>query len=157
MSKRLKERFAHALVIIFPERYNELYANFLNLNHLLAWGHATAIAEVTEKTGCKEVLIDRFASEHIVENAVKKKHLDIHLTQRVRAEEDPVVAGASILARAAFLEGLKRTGAPWEITLPKGAGNPVLTMGKNLVRHHGPSILPRIAKMHFKTAREILD
>ncbi len=157
IAKRLKERFAHAIVTIFPERYNELYANFHNLNHLLAWGHATAIAEVVEKTGCKDVLIDRFGGEHLVENAVKKKNIDIRLTQRVRAEEDPVVAGASILARAAFLEGLKRTGVHLEINLPKGAGNPVLMMGRSLVRRYGPAILTKIAKLHFKTAQEILE
>jgi ribonuclease HIII len=156
IAKLIKERFAHAVVTIYPERYNELYANFHNLNRLLAWGHATAIAELVEKTGCKEVLIDRFAEEFVVESAVKKKNLAINLTQRVRGEEDPVVAGASILARAAFLDGLRRTGSPWAIDLPKGAGAPVLTAGKSLVRLHGRAILNQIAKLHFKTTQEIL-
>lgn len=155
-ARKIKDRFAHSIVMIFPERYNEMYASFNNLNRLLAWGHATAIAELVEKTNCKEVLIDRFADESVVENAVKKKNLTIHLTQKVRAEADPIVAGASILARAAFLDGLKKTGAPWNIDLPKGAGAPVLTAGKSLVRLHGRSILSQVAKLHFKTTQDIL-
>lgn len=156
IARKLKERFPHAIVTISPERYNEMYASFHNLNRLLAWGHATAIAELVEKTGCKEILIDKFADESIVEGAVKKKNLSVHLTQRVRAEEDPVVAAASILARAAFLDGLKRAGAPWAIDLPKGAGAPVLTAGKTIVRLHGRAILNQIAKLHFKTTQDIL-
>ncbi len=156
IARRIKERFPHAIVTINPERYNELYANFNNLNRLLAWGHATAIAELVQKTGCQEVLIDKFANEHIVESAVKKKNIEIRLKQRVRAEADPIVAGASILARAAFLDGLKRAGAPWNFDLPKGAGAPVLAAGKTLVKMHGPEILSKIAKLHFKTAQEIL-
>lgn len=156
IARKIKDRFPHAVVMLYPQKYNELYANFHNLNSLLAWGHATAIAELVEKTNCKEVLIDRFANEHVVENAVKKKNLTIHLSQRVRAEADPVVAGASILARSAFLDGLKRTGAPWNLDLPKGAGTPVLTAGKSLVRLHGRAILGQIAKLHFKTTQDIL-
>ncbi len=156
MARRLKERFPHSIITINPERYNEMYANFQNLNRLLAWGHSTAIAELVQKTNCQEVLIDRFAGEHVVLSAVKKKNLEINLTQRVRAEEDPVVAGASILARAAFLEGLKRAGAPWDFMLPKGAGAPVLSAGKTLIKMYGREIFPKVAKLHFKTMQDIL-
>ncbi len=155
-ARSIKDRFPHAVITIFPERYNEMYESFHNLNRLLAWGHATAIAELVEKTSCKEILIDRFADESVVENAVKKKNITVNLTQRVRAEADPVVAGASILARAAFLDGLKKTGSPWAIDLPKGAGAPVLTAGKSIVRLHGRAILSQIAKLHFKTTQDIL-
>ncbi|MFS8563118.1 MAG: hypothetical protein LVR00_01790 [Rhabdochlamydiaceae bacterium] len=73
MAKKIKERCPHTVIAISPKKYNELYETFHNLNHLLAWGHSTAIAELIEKTGCKNVLIDQFASEHVVINALKKK------------------------------------------------------------------------------------
>jgi len=156
VAKKIKDRFPYSLIMLFPAKYNELYANFQNLNRLLAWGHATAIAELVEKTKCKDVLIDQFADESVVENAVKRKNLEINLNQKTKGEQDPIVAAASIIARSAFLDGLKKTGAPWSIELPKGAGAPVLTAGKSLVRTHGQEILKQVAKLHFKTTQEIL-
>ena len=156
LSVKIKKACPHAIVFISPKKYNELYANFHNLNKLLAWGHATAIAELVSKTGCTDVTIDQFASEHVVINALKQKKIQVSLTQRHRAEADPVVAAASILARAAFLEGLEHLGKQFEIELPKGASQQVIKVGKTLVRKFGPQILSQTAKLHFKTRGEIL-
>lgn len=156
LSNKLKKVCPHTVVFISPKKYNELYASFHNLNALLGWGHATAIAELVAKTQCTEVIIDQFASEHIVKNALKKKQIQVSLTQRHRAEVDPVVAAASILARAAFLEGLEKLGTQYGIELPKGASSQVIAVGKKLVAKHGPAILELIAKLHFKTKEEIL-
>lgn len=156
LAKKLKDRFPHVVITIYPERYNEMYGSFHNLNRLLAWGHATAIADLVDKTGCKNALIDKFADESLVEYAIQKKNINVNLTQKVRAESDPVVGAASILARAGFLDGLKKTGQPWELDLPKGAGAPVLKMGRTLLRKYGPDILHKVSKTHFKTAQELL-
>ena len=51
------------IVRINPVKYNEIYAGFKNLNKLLAWGYATAIEKLIEKTECHEVIIDQFADE----------------------------------------------------------------------------------------------
>ena len=90
------------------------------------------------KTGCTNVIIDQFASEHVVINALKQKKLAVTLTQRHRAEADPVVAAASILARAAFLEGLENLSKQFEMEIPKGASPKVVKIGKLLVRKFGP-------------------
>ena len=52
----------HAVISIGPEKYNELYANFKNLNHLLAWGHARAIENVLEIQPADLVISDQFAA-----------------------------------------------------------------------------------------------
>lgn len=157
MSKQIKERFPHSLLRLFPKKYNELYANFHNLNRLLAWGHATCIAELVEKTGCKNALIDQFAKEPIVKAALNRKNVEVNLTERTHAESDPVVAAASILARAAFLEGLEFLEKSVEMPLPKGASSQVLQAGKKLVDKHGQAILENVAKVHFKTKDQILQ
>lgn len=156
LSAKIKKVCPHAIVFISPKKYNELYASFNNLNKLLGWGHATAIAELVSKTGCTNVIIDQFASEHVVLNALKQKKLAVNLTQRHRAEADPVVAAASILARAAFLEGLESLSKQFEIEIPKGASSKVVKIGKQLVRKFGPQILEQTAKLHFKTKDEVL-
>ena len=66
------------------------------------------------------------------------------------------MAAASILARAAFLEGLEHLGKQYEIDLPKGASSQVIRAGKMLVRKFGAQILEQTAKLHFKTKGEIL-
>jgi ribonuclease HIII len=157
LSVKIKACCPHAIVFISPKKYNELYAGFNNLNRLLAWGHATVITELVEKTKCMEVMIDQFAAENVVINALKQKKIQgVVLTQRHRAEADPVVAAASVLARAAFLEGLERLGKQHDIELPKGASHPVIKAGKALVKKFGPQILEQTAKLHFKTKEEIL-
>ena len=157
LSAKIKAICPHAIVFISPKKYNELYGNFRNLNKLLAWGHATAIAELVAKTGCIEVIIDQFASEHVVISALKQKKIEVSLTQRHRAEADPVVAAASILARVAFLEGLEHLGKQYEMELPKGASSQVIKTGKALVKKFGPEVLEQTAKLHFKTKEEILS
>ncbi len=155
LSGKIKAVCPHAIVFISPKKYNELYGSFHNLNRLLGWGHATAILELV-KTGCSEVIIDQFASEHVVIDALKQKKVQVSLTQRHRAEADPVVAAASVLARAAFLEGLERLSAQFGFDLPKGASPAVVKAGKALVQKYGPQILEQAAKLHFKTKDEVL-
>jgi len=153
----LKAKFKIAVVRIFPQKYNELYLKFKNLNQLLAWGHTTVISELVEKTSCKNVIIDQFANKSVVASAVKRKDLSIHLEQRTKAEEDPVVAAASIIARAAFLKGLEELSSEYEQKLPKGASSFVIDIGRKIVEKHGPEALEKVAKLHFKTKEAILN
>lgn len=157
LAEILKQNFQISVVRIFPEKYNSLYLQFKNLNSLLAWGHSTVISQLVEKTTCKEVIIDQFANKHVVESAIKKKKLELHLEQRTKAEEDPVVAGASILARAAFLKGLEELSTLYNEKFPKGASSIVIDMGKKFVENHGSEALEKVAKIHFKTKEDILN
>lgn len=155
-AKLIKSEFPHQIVKINPKKYNELYNQFHNLNRLLAWGHATAIEELVLRTQCHDVIIDQFADEHVVLTALKRKKLDVHLTQRHRGEEDPVVAAASILAREAFVEGLRSLGEQFGMTLPKGASKQTILAAKELYGKYGKEGLEQAAKLHFKTALTVM-
>lgn len=157
LASKIRPAFAHSIIRLFPLKYNELYGNFKNLNRLLAWGHSTAIAELVEKTGCQEALIDQFADESLVINALKQKKLAIKLKQKPRAEEDPVVAAASILARAAFVDGIELLSKEAGLELPKGAANHVIEVARRLVQKHGGQSLGKFAKLHFKTTNDVLS
>jgi ribonuclease HIII len=157
LAAKLRKSFLHVTVRISPQKYNELYQSFHNLNRLLGWGHATAIVELARKTSCSKIVIDQFADESVVENAVKRKGMELHLEQRTKAESDPVVAAASICARASFLEGLKNLSEETGIELPKGASARVIVIGKKIVRQFGVDMLKRLTKVHFKTYAEVLQ
>lgn len=155
LAKQIRGRFPHQILRLNPLKYNELYEKFGNLNAMLAWAHAAALSSLQEKTGCTRAIVDQFANAHVLERAVKRKAPGIALEQRVRGESDIVVAGASILARAAFVEGLEELSAACGASLPKGAGTPVLKAGRLLFKRGGPPLLRTIAKTHFKTYGEI--
>ncbi len=157
LAKKIRASFDHHILKINPLKYNELYQKFGNLNHMLGWGHATTIEALVTKTACKNVIIDQFANESVVIRALKQKDLDLNLTQRHRAEADPVVAGASILARAAFVEGIEQLSQQCDILLAKGASNKVIQAGRDFARKHGKEKLPQVCKMHFKTLDAITD
>jgi ribonuclease HIII len=157
IGKKIKAEFQHHIIKINPKKYNELYAQFKNLNSLLAWGHAATIEQLVQKTNCRNVIIDQFANENVVITALMRKKMEIKLTQRHRAEEDLIVAAASILARQTFLESLEQLGKEFDIILPKGASAQTIAAAKTFVRKHGKEALPSVAKMHFKTLESVLN
>lgn len=157
LAAKIKKDFTYSIVQIFPKRYNELYQSFRNLNVLLGWGHATAIEKILCKTHCTDILIDQFANESIVQQAIKRKNLSVNLSQKHRGEEDVLVAGASILARSAFVQGLAQLGNDYQFIFPKGASKQVIQAGKNFVLSHGTKPLHMVAKLHFKSIDQILS
>jgi ribonuclease HIII len=152
---KIRASVAHQIIRINPAKYNELYAQFKNLNSLLAWGHATAIEQLAESTGCKKVIVDQFADERVVKSALARKKLSVDLTQRHRAEEDIVVAAASILARLAFLDGLDKMKEEYGMVFPKGASSLTIKAGRSYAAKFGREALRLVAKLHFKTLDSI--
>lgn len=145
-----------SLVCIGPEAYNRMYDSFANLNRLLAWGHAKALENLLEKQpDCRKAISDQFARPALVQNALRERARKIKLVQRTKAESDIAVAAASILARAEFVRRIAALEQTYQVKLPKGAGAPVLRAGREIVKDNKADILPKIAKMHFKTAQQI--
>lgn len=149
--------FPHTVIRLYPYKYNELYSKFHNLNTLLGWGHATVIEDLQKKTQAKKAIIDQFAHESIVTNALKRKKVEIDLTQRHKGEEDIVVAAASILARNSFLEGLELLGNEIAFILPKGASSIVKDAAHKILKDQGKATLEKVSKTHFKTFEEVLN
>ncbi len=146
----------HNVVVIGPARYNELYRKFGNLNRLLAWGHARVIENLLEaRPDVPRALSDQFAHPALIKRALLEKGSRIQLEQRTKAESDPAVAAASILARAAFIDWLENNGRKFGQKLPRGASAEVKRVAGELVKAHTPAVLEQLAKVHFKTAREV--
>jgi ribonuclease HIII len=145
------------VITILPERYNELYLKFRNLNRLLAWGHAKIIENLLIRwPDCPRALSDKFADESLIRRALQERGKKILLQQRTKAESDIAVAAASILARAAFLERLKFLGEKVGVPLPKGASAQVKAAALEIVKKSGSDALKSVAKFHFKTYQEVV-
>ena len=145
------------IIVISPEKYNQLYAKIGNLNRLLAWGHARIIENLcTRVPECRRALSDKFADARVLEKALLEKGSNIQLDQRTKAESDYAVAAASILAREGFIDWLDKHSKDLEITLAKGVSAKVKSAATEVIRMYGAGMLSKVAKMHFKTASEIL-
>ena len=81
--------------------------------------------------------------------------MHIEIEQRTKGEEDVVVAAASIVARWAFINGLKELENTFHCTLPKGASKNVIQAAKKIAKERGMTIFTDIAKLHFKTTQQI--
>ena len=143
-------------VLIGPERYNELYEKFGNLNSLLGWGHARVIENLlAKKPDCPRALSDQFADGRVIKRSLLQHGRKIDIQQRPKAESDIAVAAASILAREAFIGWLERRGKAIGLVLERGVSASVKETAKKLVEKSGPQSLREVAKVHFRTAHEI--
>lgn len=152
----------YSVVPIGCEAYNRMHKSTGSVNKVLAWGHARVIENLMlqrEKMDPPPVraISDQFAQD---KNTVAKALMDlgrnIELVQRHRAEEDLAVAAASILARDEFVRRLQRLATDFKAELPKGASAAVESAGKVFVSQHGPELLGKVAKLHFRTAFRVL-
>jgi ribonuclease HIII len=148
---------ASEVVSIGPERYNEMYASFKNLNRLLAWGHARVIEKLAAaRPDCPRALSDQFARRDVLERALRDKGLTLVLEQRTKGESDIAVAAASILARERFVDWMEKTSSAGGVKLPLGASAAVTAAGREVIARHGPEALGKVAKLHFRTTASVL-
>lgn len=159
IASTLHTRFpGHCEVITLkPETYNRMVKQMGTVNRLLAWGHATVLENLlTRHPHVTRAVADQFGPEHQIKNALKTRGKQIELIQRHKAESDPAVAAASILARDGFVASMQALSDLAGTPLPKGATH-VRPTAEALVRSRGPDILTQTAKTHFRTTRQVLD
>ncbi|HEY2802261.1 MAG TPA: ribonuclease HIII [Chthoniobacterales bacterium] len=158
LAKMIRETpgVAFEVILIGPEKYNQLYETFDNLNDLLGWGHARVIENLLAKRPeCPRALSDKFADERVIKKSLFQHGKTITLEQRTKAESDLAVAAASILAREAFIDWLERSRKRFGISLGRGVSAPIKDAARKIVEQGGPEALRKFAKVHFRTAHEI--
>ena len=156
---RHTEGVAVATCLCGMPKYNQIMARpHANLNRLLAWQHATALNQALGKRSAPRGLLDQFSKQPLVQRELVRMGVkDFKLEMRTRAEEDPVVAAASVVARAEYVRQMhalsQRFGAP----LQKGAGPLVKKQAAQLIERLGARSLGDFAKLHFRTAYEVVS
>jgi len=136
-------------------KYNELYGKFGdNLNKLLAWLHGRALNDALELRKPEWGLLDQFTKQPLVQKYVEGTGFDLQM--RTKAEEDPVVAAASVIARATWLEQMKKLEELAGRSIPKGSGAQAKEVATQLFEQFGEERMGEFCKMHFKTAYEAM-
>ncbi len=140
-------------------KYNELMARpRANLNLLLAWMHASALAEALGQKRVPWGLLDQFTEQPLVQKELARKGVaDFELKMRTKAEEDPVVAAASVVARAEFVRQMHLLSKKFGEKLQKGAGPLVKEQAARIIEKFGARALGDYAKLHFRTAYEVVS
>lgn len=151
LAGKLEDTGRGAVVALAPPHYNERYAQHGNINLLLGELYAECWRDLVarQRAPTPVLLIDQFTpAKARLSKALKLGH-GTRLELQTKGERDVAVAAASVLARAAFLRGLREQGVEFGAALPAGSGTPVSRAIRNFARDFGPQQLGQVAKLHF--------
>jgi len=136
---------------ISPGEYNTLFEHCrtrgMNSLDMQAMAHGEVITRLLARTGAGTVVVDRFCPRERLAPWLPPG--DYRLSLRFRAEDDPVVAAASIIARGAYLRELEKLSEGLAVSLSSGSGAAADKVGVELVKLYGQDILASLAKVHF--------
>jgi len=146
-----------ATLRMMPEKFNKAFevatAKNQNSNHILAWSHARTIERLlARRRDAKRVLVDQFSESDFVNRPIVLAAGSTPVNFRVRAEQNPAVALASIVARAIYLKSLDEMNESLlegKLVLTPGSGPDADTLLKKAVGLFGAGIIQKIAKANF--------
>ncbi len=143
------------IIQINPEKYNQLYESFGNLNKIMAWAHSKAIENLVKEVNCTNVISDKFGNEKLIADELKKKNIEINLYQTTKGERFTAVAAASILARAKVIDWFNIKSREVGFKIPKGGGQAVNATAKVVFNKFDDKYLMKMIKFHFKNSKSI--
>lgn len=158
---QLIEKIPHVTTIMDNKTYNNAQEKNANMNKIKAYLHNKAIYTLMskEKYNYAKIVIDEFCSKENyykclegIDNVVN------HITFLTKAEDQVFsVAVSSIISRYVFLREMDKLSDSIHIPLPKGAGEEVNKIGKEIVTKYDKDKLNEIAKINFKNTNKILN
>ncbi|MDR3143876.1 MAG: ribonuclease HIII [Puniceicoccales bacterium] len=155
-SKILKSDCACHVTSVSMAKYNELYGKFGgNMNTLLGWMHSCSLKNALQKRRVPWGMLDQFSKKPIVQSFLKDSSFDLRM--RTKAEEDPVVAAASILARAQYNRRMDDLSKKAGFKIGKGAGKLTVEQANAIVEKFSHGELKNFIKLHFATAPKKCD
>lgn len=140
-------------------QYNSLMGTrFRSQNMILAFQHARALQEALKEKTAPWGLLDQFTETPLVQRELVKLGVTgFDLRMRTKAEEDPVVAAASIVARAEYVRQMQKLSLAYGSKLQKGASAAVKVQAHDIINRFGAPALADFAKLHFRTAYEVVS
>ena len=157
MAKQIKATQGVVIKVAYTSmpKYNELYKKFdSNLNKFLAWLHGRPLNDALDVKKPEWGLLDQFTKQPLVQKHLNHKNFELKM--RTKAEDDPVVAAASIVARATWLQQMKKLEEFAGEKLPKGSGAQAKEKAKSIYEKFGEEKMNEFCKLHFKTAYEAM-
>lgn len=150
--KLLKLNFKRKLLLLRPKTYNEQYSEFKkegkSLNDLLAWAHARVIKDVLKDLTFQriKIVIDQFDVQKTDLRLKTIASPTIEILQKSGGESEIPVAAASILAKYVYEIEVNKLDRKYQLDLRNSSPTDI-----------PPSILPLVAKIHFKNVKTALN
>lgn len=154
IARSLRSIVVFETISISPKRYNELIGTMRTVNNIMIWAHCQVIERLLERTKADFVLVDRFVSDEKMRARLGPLGKATRFAQRPKAEEDPAVAAASILARSAYINALWQLREQFGVHFPGGAAAQTLAAGREFLVVHGRERLGEVGKLHFSTTQQ---
>ncbi|MDR0921079.1 MAG: ribonuclease HIII [Lactobacillales bacterium] len=159
LAKIIKQEIPFQLLVVPPEKYNQIQPNY-NAVHMKVALHNQAIYLLLKKISPEKpeaILIDQFTPEANYSKYVRSEKNQV--TEKIyfatKGEGHHLaVAAASILSRAAFLEELDKESDELGIIVPSGAGKNVDSIAAQVLQKGGLELLGKYAKLHFANTKK---
>ena len=147
-------------IILSNKEYNESYSSDLNMNKIKAILHNKVLFKLSNRINNYEyIIVDQFAEPYVYYNYLKgTSNIVKNITFFTKGEDKHLsVACASLISRYIFINEFDKISKNINIELPKGAGDLVDEIGKNIVNKYGIDKLKQIAKLNFKNTEKIKE
>ena len=144
--------------------YNKL-TKFFNAHELKTLIHLTTINKLQKRFKSDNIIVDKYVSEEKWKEYETKLSSSVLKIPKVKEKiifefngekEHVAVAAASILARNFMMNKMRIKNKEWETEFPLGASAKVIKFGKQFVEDYGKNHLYNVAKVSFKTTKDIL-
>ena len=159
ITPKIIKKIKYKSLILSNLDYNKNHDKY-NMNKVKAILHNKVLLSMMEETNNVDyIIVDEFAKPFVYYNYLKdSKNVQRGITFITKAEDkNMAVACSSIISRYLFLKEYEKLNNNYHIKFPKGAGNEVDKVGRELVEKYGKDILEKIAKLSFKNTERILN
>jgi ribonuclease HIII len=152
------KKIPYSSIVLSNTEYNNMYSKDVNMNKIKAVLHNKVLLELTSKDYPTDyVVVDEFAKQFVYYNYLKGlPNVYRKITFMTKAEDKVLsVACASLISRFIFIKEMDKLSDSLGIVIPKGSGEFVDMVGKDIVSKFGFDKLNEIAKMNFKNTEKI--
>lgn len=160
IAPKIIEKIPHSTLVFDNESYNKFHTEDLNMNKIKAILHNKVLLNLIKNNyPYEQIIIDQFAPETKYYEYIKDaKEIVRNISFYTQAEDKFLcVAASSIISRYIFLKEMKKISNEIGMEIPKGAGDKVDQVAKEIVNKYGFNKLNSIAKLNFKNTEKIKD
>ena len=157
LAPKLTKMLTHSILILKPEKYNEMIRKGFNMNKIKAFLHNQAILLTIDKIKKETpVIVDQFCAPRIYYNYLQgEPKVYKSISFYTKAESVHIsVAAASLIARYAFLAKMQQFSRYIGYCLEKGAGKKVDLQLVKIYEEKGYQALLPITKLNFRNIKK---
>ncbi|MBQ2872526.1 MAG: ribonuclease HIII [Bacilli bacterium] len=146
--------------VLNNKQYNELYSSDMNMNKMKAILHNKVLSNFADKGKYPYdyIVVDQFENPRSYYNHLSDAKFKVYnITFLTKAEDQCLsVACASLISRYVFLIEMDKISKDVDLEIPKGAGDIVDSVGKEIIKKFGIEKLNQISKINFKNTEKII-